>query len=334
MNRTERSGRALARAHANIALAKYWGKADELNNVPAVPSISVTLEALTTTTEVRFDPSLGCDELELDGRPGQGRQVERVAKLLDRVRAIAGIDTRARVVSTNSFPTGSGLASSASGFAALTLAAMGASGMAIDRDLASDLARRASASAARSVHGGFVRLRAGEPGSGLLPAEPIAPASHWDLRVVVAVTSKGPKKVGSTEGMGHTARTSPYYESWLKLCPRLAAQVESAIERRDLRALGEAAEQSALAMHACAMASAPGLVYLEPATVGCVHAVRAMRDQGLAAWATIDAGPHVKVITSPEDAAKVRDVLRGLPGVVDTIVSRVGGAASVDVRRT
>jgi len=329
----KRSGRALARAHANIALAKYWGKADELNNVPAVPSISVTLEALTTTTEVRFDPSLECDELELDGRPAQGRAVDRVVKQLDRVRRLANLDTRARVVSSNSFPTGSGLASSASGFAALTLAAMGAAGVAIDLDLASDLARRASASAGRSLHGGFVRLRAGEPGSALLAAEPIAPASYWDLRVVVAVTSKGPKKVGSTEGMGHTARTSPYYESWVELCPRLAAQVEGAIEKRDLRALGEAAEQSALAMHACAMAAAPALVYLEPATLGCVHAVRAMRDQGLAAWATIDAGPHVKVLTSPEDAARVRELLAGLPGVVDTIVSRVGGEATVQVEQ-
>ncbi len=323
--------RAVARAHANIALAKYWGKADDVHNVPAVTSVSVTLEALTTTTEVRFDRSLAVDQLALDGRQAEGRALDRVTALLDRVRRAARIETRARVASSNSFPTGSGLASSASGFAALALAALAAAGLELDRDLASDLARRSSASAARSIHGGFVRLRSGEPGDVVLPAEPVAPASHWDLRVVVAVTTKGPKKVGSTEGMGHTARTSPYYPAWIELCQRLSAEVERAVLARDLKALGEAAEQSALAMHACAMAAGPALIYLEPSTLGCVHAVRSMRDRALAAWATIDAGPHVKVITTGADAERVRQELASLPGVVDAIVSRVGGQATVEL---
>lgn len=326
--------RAVARAHANIALAKYWGKADDVHNVPAVTSVSVTLEALTTTTEVQFDPALGSDLLELDGRQAEGRAVERVTAMLDRIRRAARIEAHARVASRNSFPTGSGLASSASGFAALALAAMAAAGLDLDRDLASDLARRSSASAARSIHGGFVRLGAGEPGDAALPAEPVAPASHWDLRVVVAVTTKGPKKIGSTEGMGHTARTSPYYAGWIDLCQRLSGEVERAVMQKDLRALGEAAEQSALAMHACAMAARPALIYFEPSTLGCVHAVRAMRDRGCAAWATIDAGPHVKVLTTSDDADRVRQELASLPGVVDTIISRVGGPATVELEGT
>ncbi|MBI5532265.1 MAG: diphosphomevalonate decarboxylase [Deltaproteobacteria bacterium] len=323
--------RATARAHANIALAKYWGKADPEQNLPAVPSVSVTLDALSTQTEVQFDDALEADELTLDAVRVQGRGLKRAARLLDEVRAMAGSKSFARITSHNSFPTGSGLASSASGFAALALASMAAAGLPIDRAMASDMARRASASAARSIFGGFVRLEAGAPGQRTLAASPIAPAGHWDIRVVVAVTSLGPKRVGSTEGMRHTASTSPYYGPWIEMSRGLADRVQKAILDRNLVALGEAAEHSALSMHACAMASQPPLVYLEPATLACVEAVRRLREQGVQAWVTIDAGPHVKVLTSPEQAARVAEHLASVPGVLRTIESRVGQDASVEV---
>src|SRR5215471_14949637 len=121
--------RAVARAHANIALAKYWGKLQVGNNLPAVPSLSLTLDALETTTTVEFDPNLAEDELVLDGRPARDKEKLRVVKLVDQVRAAAGITARARVTSANSFPTAAGLASSASGFAALALAASQAAGV-------------------------------------------------------------------------------------------------------------------------------------------------------------------------------------------------------------
>jgi diphosphomevalonate decarboxylase len=269
--------RAVARAYANIALAKYWGKLEGPGNLPAVPSVSVSLEALATETSVQLEPALGSDELVLGGERVRGDELQRTAQLLERARAATGCAIFARVESRNSFPTGSGLASSASGFAALALAARAAYGLPLERSEASDLARRASASAARSLWGGFVQLAAGEPGQASLSARPIAPAEHWDLRVIVAVTSEAKKAVGSTEGMRRTAASSPYYRGWLELSRVLAARVTDAILSRDLEALGEAAEQSALAMHACAMAGSPPLLYLEPATLACVHAVRALR---------------------------------------------------------
>jgi len=323
--------RATARAHANIALAKYWGKADVERNLPAVPSVSVTLDALATVTELHFDETLQADALLLDGIEVQGRGLQRVVRLLDEVRAIARLNCFARVTSRNTFPTGSGLASSASGFAALAMASMAAAGVALDRDVASDLARRASASAARSIFGGFARLDAGAPGQSSLPARPIAPQDHWDIRIVVAVTSRGPKRVGSTEGMRHTAATSPYYDRWIEMSQAVAERVQTAILSRDLVALGEAAEHSALSMHACAMAAQPPLLYLEPATLACVEAVRVLRERGVHAWVTIDAGPHVKVITSRDDASRVAGHLAAVPGVLQAIESRVGPEASVEV---
>jgi diphosphomevalonate decarboxylase len=320
---------ATARAHANIALAKYWGKANATYNIPAVPSVSVTLRALSTTTTVAFDDALSDDEVIVGGVPQEGRPKSRVCEMLDRVRAEAGHEARARVASANDFPTASGLASSASAFAALALASVTAAGLDWDTAKISDLARRSSASAGRSLFGGFVRLAAGTAGTTYLPAEPIAPSEHWDLRIIVAVISEKPKAVSSTQGMNHTVATSPYFDAWVRLCPTLARTIEEAIAERDMQKLGEAAEHSALAMHASALAAAPGVIYFEPATLETLHAVRAMRGENVTAYATMDAGPHVKVITTADQAEEVVHRLEAVPGVLRTISSQLGGPASV-----
>src|SRR5262249_23714672 len=143
-----------ARACANIALVKYWGKRDARINLPAAGSLSLTLDALVTTTRVAFDGGLAADELVLGGAPATAAERQRVSPFLALVRAAAGIQTRARVVTTNAFPTASGLASSASGYAALAVAASAAAGAELPPRALSILARRGSGSAARSVFGG------------------------------------------------------------------------------------------------------------------------------------------------------------------------------------
>src|SRR5690606_26413987 len=207
-----RSGESVGRAeaYANIALAKYWGKSTAGENRTAVPSLSLTLDGLRTRTEVRFDERLTADEARLDGNLLTGRPLERVSALLDRVRAASGETRKARVTSRNEFPTAAGLASSASGFAALALAASYAAGAPLDPKILGDLARRSSASAARSLLGGFVELDAHADS-----ATQVAPREHWDLTMLVAVVAPGPKPMGSTQAMIHTAQTSPYYEAWV-----------------------------------------------------------------------------------------------------------------------
>ena len=215
---------ASARACANIALAKYWGKADVKRNVPAVPSISLTLDQLVTETRVRFDPSLSSDLVRLDGRRATDAETDRVVAMLDRVRREARLRLRAQVSSHNHFPTAAGLASSASGFAALAASASAAAGIRFNARRLSALARASSASAARSIYGGFVELPAGSRGDAHLAARPIAPPGHWNLRLVVALTDPGKKKVGSTEGMERSRKTSPYYEAWLDAGAQMVAQ--------------------------------------------------------------------------------------------------------------
>lgn len=321
---------ATARAHANIALAKYWGKSDVGLNLPAVPSISITLSPLTTTTRVSFRPGLSCDSLQLDGKPASDAELARASALLQRVRAAAGIDDAAVIESANAFPTAAGLASSASGFCALAAAARAAAGLPFDRGAISMLSRLSSASAARSAFGGFVHLPAGVPGDAQLQATQLAAPEHWDLRIVVAVTAEGRKDVGSTDGMTHTRDTSPYYEAWVDAAPGLCDEVRAGIAARDLLRVGEAMEHSTLAMHACAMAAAPAVIYFQPATLAVLHRLRALRrDEGLQVYATVDAGPHVKALCHVDDVDAVQKRLEAIDGVLRTLVASPGAGVEL-----
>jgi diphosphomevalonate decarboxylase len=309
--------RALAVAHPNIALSKYWGKREGDGNVPAVPSLSITLDGLLTRTEVTFDPSLDRDVLVLNGRE---TSAVRVTELLDRVRADASTKSFARVVSTNDFPTASGLASSASGFAALALAAAHAAGLELPTSTLADLARRSSASAARSFFGGYVELD-GES------VRQVAGPRHLDLAVLVCVTTEAEKAVSSRDGMAETVRRSPYWHAWLETAPRIHARLREALLARDVARLGELSEESALAMHASALAA--GVVYFSGATVRLLSEVRALRREGIGAWATFDAGPHVKCITAGADAPRVKARLAGVEGVLRILETRAGEGARI-----
>lgn len=312
-------GIAKAVAHSNIALAKYWGKADTVRNLTAVPSLSLTLAALRTVTTVRFDESLAADELDLGGAIVTGRPLQRISKLLDSVRAEAGVVTRARVESVNDFPTAAGLASSASGFAALAMAATRAAGLEFSLEQVSALARAGSASAARSLFGGYVSL-----GARAESAERVAAGQDFPLEMLVAVTVSGEKETASTDGMGHTQRTSPYYAAWVEAAPAIYEQVRAAVLARDFDALGPAVEQSALAMHASMLAARPALIYFAPATLRVMERVRAFRKAGGRAFFTMDAGPHVKVLVEPSAAGELELELAKIDGVTKVLRSAAG----------
>jgi diphosphomevalonate decarboxylase len=321
-------GRATAEAGTNIALVKYWGKRDAALNLPAAGSLSLTLDRMGTRTTVQFRPELDGDRVILDGSPADARTAARVTAFLDRVRGRAAITARAEVRSHNSVPTAAGLASSASGFAALALAATRAAGLALPPPALSELARMGSGSAARSIFGGFVEMAAGaRPDGADAVAAPLLGA--LDVRLVVAITSVGAKAMGSTEAMQHTARTSPFHQAFIASVPADLAEAGEAIRAGDLPRLGAVAERSALRMHAAAMAADPAILYWNGATVSALHAVRALRAGGTAAFFTIDAGPHVKVLCGPADAARVSLILDEVPGVLRTLITAPGPGARV-----
>ena len=315
------SGKAIA--HPNIAIAKYWGKKAVSGNIPAVPSLSVTLDGMTTTTEVVLDANAKADSLVLDGRDADADALARAVALLDRVRARAGRRVFARVVSANDFPTASGLASSASGFAALALAATHAYGLDLAAAEIASLARESSASAARSLFSGYATLDT----NGV--ARQVAPADQLDLRVLVCVTTEEKKAVGSTSGMILTAKNSPFYASWLEAAPRIFDDVIAALRAKDFERLGAAAEASAFAMHGSALAA--GIAYMNATSHAVIAESRVLRDEGTRAFVTMDAGPHVKVLVLEADRKSVAARMKSVPGVLRVIEARPGeGAALID----
>jgi len=284
--------RATAIAHANIALVKYWGKRDEALHLPEAPSLSIALDRLSTTTTVEL--GVPDDSLVLDGRAAAAGELLRARQLLD----AAGIGERARIESRNSFPTAAGLASSASGFAALAVAACAAAGLRRTSRELSALARRGSGSAARSVPGAWAAWD-GEF------AEEVAPPGHLPLRAVIALCGEGKKNLGSRDGMKLTRDTSPYHAAFIAQCLRDYAEARGLLRDRDLPGLGALAERNALRMHADALAADPPIVYWEPPTIACLQTLRRLREEGAGAWATIDAGPHVVALCAPDDAPRV-----------------------------
>jgi diphosphomevalonate decarboxylase len=324
-------GSATAVAGTNIALVKYWGKRDAALNLPAAGSLSLTLDSLGTRTRVTFSDALRADSLVLNGVPADAKATARVSRFLDRIRARAGTTARAEVASENTVPTASGLASSASGFAALALAAARAAGLEASRAELSELARLGSGSAARSIFGGFVEMARGERADGAdSVAAPLPGGEDWrDVRLVVAVTSDAAKALGSTEAMDRTARTSPYYDAWIQSVPGDVADARAAIAARDLPRLGAVAERSAMRMHASGMAADPPILYWSPATLAAMATVRALRAGGTHAYFTIDAGPHVKVLCAAADAPEIVGALAKTPGVLRTVISSPGPGARI-----
>ncbi|CAG0936718.1 diphosphomevalonate decarboxylase [Thermoflexales bacterium] len=327
--------KATAQASPNIALIKYWGNRDQELRLPANPSLSMNLAGLTTTTTVEFDPALKQDVLILGGSEIKGKGLERVSRFLDQVRRQTSEVLKtsevshlfARVESRNNFPSGAGLASSASGFAALAVAASAAAGLDLNEAELSRLARLGSGSACRSVPGGFVEWTLGSDDRSSY-AYSIASADHWDLRDIVALIDVEHKAVGSTEGHA-VAATSPLQAARVATAPERLAQARSALLARDFAALADVVELDSLMMHAVMITSAPVLMYWQPSTIAVMQAVRQWRLNGLAACTTIDAGPNVHVICTAAAADEVALRLRVIPGVRRVLTAGVGGPAQL-----
>lgn len=317
---------ATARAGSNIAFIKYWGVADPRINLPLNNSISMTLADLHTTTTVEWDTAgrLSSDQITIDGEPATGKKAERVTEHLNLIRHLAGDRrSRARVVSRNNFPMASGIASSASAFAALTVAACAALELPFDRTRLSGIARRGSGSASRSLFGGYVEWEQGRDDATSV-ARQIYPAEYWTLRDIVAVVSTAEKPVSSQNGHS-MAITSPFNSARVDSLYGMIQELRNAITMRDLPRLGPIIEHDALAMHGVMMTSRPSLLYWQPGTLEVIHAVRRWREEdGLPVYFTIDAGPNVHLICEPVFEVEILKRLQKLGSVRSVISSGPG----------
>lgn len=315
-----------AQAQPNIALVKYWGKRDTGRNLPAVGSLSITLDTLYSRMSVTFLDDSGADLLLVNGEPNTV-MLPRVSSCIDR---ITGHDRRAaRVESEFNFPVAAGLASSSSAFAALVLATCEESAKNTDVLTMARIAGSVSGSAARSFYNGFVELSAtGEE----IDVGSIANPDDWPIKVVVAVTETAPKLLSSGEAMIRTAKTSPFYSSWVEQQPDDLAAARQAIERRDFEQLAAVSEHNCLKMHSVMWTSRPPVVYWNAATLACMDAVRDLQRESIPVFFTIDAGPQLKAICLPSAEATVREALAGTDGVVGTYVSGLGCGARILVK--
>jgi diphosphomevalonate decarboxylase len=319
---------ATAIAHPNIALIKYWGDLDPDLHLPANGSISMNLRELYTHTNVRFDPSLERDQFTLDGKRMEGDGLERVSKLLDRVRKLGGIKQFAIVESHNNFPTGTGIASSASGFAALSLAASKAAGLDLDEKALSRLARTGSGSACRSIPTGFVEWQAGSSDQDSF-AFSIAPAEYWDIVDCIVLVSQDKKSISSS--LGHSfAQTSILQSVRIEDAPRRLSICRSAIQNRDFDYMAEVVELDSNLMHAVMLTSTPTLLYWEPSTVAIMHAVQSLRKAGYPVCYSIDAGPNVHVLCQDELSEEETERFMQLPGVIKVLTTHPGGPTMLE----
>ena len=339
-------------AHPNIALIKYWGKRDERLNLPAVGSLSITLDTMCSRVRVQLLDAKGgasggsgsgsgsndTDEIVLPGVAAGEAAVAKVRAYVNRWREAlpdhAPCARRLRIESSNTFPASAGLASSASSFAALAVALDAVWQVGLSKSALSAWARVGSGSAARSLFGGFALMERGSRADGadavaaLLLAE-----GAWDLRVVVAIVSETAKSVSSSEGMRRTVHTSPYWRAWVEDQPADLAGAVQAVAERDLARLAALSEHSCLKMHALAMAASPGLIYWKPTTLAVLEEVRSWRAGGLAAFFTIDAGPQVKVVCEASAVQAVEARLAQIPGILRIVSCRLGPGAHVVARQ-
>ena len=312
---------AVAVAHPNVALVKYWGKQPQRRseNVPATPSLSIALGALSTRTQVQVAEQ---DQLNLNGEIVRNAKVERFVAAMREAWNLPPL----AVTTCNSFPTSAGLASSASGFAALVTAVNAEFGMGLSATERSIWARRGSASAARSIPGGFATL---EEGDGDWSAKTVLAKDAWPLEVVVAVTSRETKSTPSTTGMERSRTTSPLYAAWQESTFDDFREALGAIAARDFEALAETAEHSCLKMHALMFSTKPALLYWNAATLSAMHTVKELREGGTPVFFTIDAGPQLKAVCLPGFGDEVAAALERTPGVLSTLQSGIGDGAQV-----
>lgn len=295
---------ATARAHTNIALIKYWGKKDANLIIPQNSSLSLTLDHFYTDTTVTFSETLTRDQIIFNGQEADEQTQTKMSQFLDLIRQQAGRSTFASVETTNHVPNAAGLASSASGYAALAAAGSRAAGLDLNRRDLSRLARRGSGSATRSIYGGFVEWQRGRNDQDSY-AIPVQEEIDWDIQMIAIVLNDRKKRVASRAGMASVVATSPYYPSWVETAQADLPKMKDAIIKKDINLVGQLAEKSAMQMHATTLSAVPPFTYFEPETLQAIEVVERLRQQGVSCYYTMDAGPNVKVICTSRETQQI-----------------------------
>ncbi len=320
-----------ASANSNIAFVKYWGK--KAGNLPFNSSVSMTLGSnVSTTTSILFSKRFKKDRIFINGSeaakiPGDEKS-GMLFEILAYMEKLKGTSSHALVISKNSFPTSAGIASSASGAAALVYAANAALDLGFSFKDMSILARKISGSGSRSMHGGFVIWHASDKSEESY-SEAIRDEKHWpELIDIIALVSSGKKKVSSSEGHIHTVNTSSLYAARPRIAEERARKAVELITKKDAHSLFDLIMKDSNSMHAVMLDSMPPLHYINDTSwllIEKVHEINNAHGENIAAY-TLDAGPNVHIITEDRYAKELKNaMLEAVPGI-SFIESHAGGA--------
>jgi diphosphomevalonate decarboxylase len=306
---------------SDIALIKYWGKKDEVLRLPENGSLSIKLDGLDTITTVEFQEDLTKDDVTIQGQ-SNNKETARVIKHLDRIRKQFGKDIYAKVISENTFPKGTGLSSSGSGFAALTFAATKSLEMDLSDKELSILSRQGSGTACRCACGGFVEWLDGDTSDSSYSVS-IQDQSYWDIRDVVVVVDEGKKKISSTEG--HTlAQSSPFYLERQNRISNKIKEIKAYINQKDFSKMGMLAEKESLEFHSILLTSETPMIAWYPGTVEVMLEVANLREEGIECYFTINTGFNVHVLTLPQYQKQVQERMMKLASVQKVLLAKVG----------
>jgi len=311
---------ATASAPANIAFIKYWGKKNKKLRLPANNSISMNLSGAQTITTVDFSSDYESDRLIINGLQADENEQQRVSSFLEKIRQLAKIQYFARVDSENTFPKGAGIASSASSFAALSLAATAALGLKLSEKELSQLARLGSGSACRSIPDGFVEWVTADTQQKSF-AHSLYPADYWKIADLVVIVTHPEKDVSSS--MGHdVAPSSPFFQTRLEqYLPEATNILKSALKEKNFSIFGQIIEAETINFHAIALTSQPSIMYWNANTITVMQKVKELRESGLEVYFTIDAGPNLHLIVEQTNIERLKQELEKLKDIKQIIVS-------------
>jgi len=312
--------KATAVAHTIQGLMKYHGLKDRKRRIPYHDSISVCVEALTTTATMEFG-DYSQDIIEINGQPAAGTEAERILAVTSALKNVAKTKDHFRISTTNNVKQGKGLGFSASAFAAIALASSTALGLNMERERLSEFARLGAGSASRSLVGGFAIWYANRNGRSY--ARQLASENKLDLAMAI-VPIPSPVK---TDMAHRESVSSPFFESRVKVVKKNLKKMQSAILKGDVDEVGRLAEADSLSLHAVTMTGKSRLFLMAPGTVSVIKRIESMRESDhIPVWYSLDTGPSVYVNTHPEFVDQVCREIR-VSTNLGVIKSGVGGPA-------
>ena len=308
------------KSYANIAIVKYWGKKDAKKMIPATSSISLTLNDMFTETEMEFisdeDIKISVEKemkngdykdkfsdmtdlFYLNGELQDSVHTEKISKVVDLFRE--NRSQKVKISTTNNMPTAAGLSSSSSGLSAVIKACNELFGKNYTQSELAQISKFGSGSSSRSFFG---PIAAWDKDTG----EICEVKTDLKLAMIVLVLNENKKKISSRNGMELCAKTSMYFDEWVKQSEIDFINMKKYLAENDFEKVGTLTEENALRMHKTTETANPPFSYFNEKTYEAMDFVKNLRNNGEKCYFTMDAGPNVKVLCLEEDLEKLAGI--------------------------